>query len=61
MKNKILKTITAIAAAAFIFGGVTLDSNSDVPFIVCMVSLVWISLFMYANRDKIGGYGEWED
>ena len=51
MKNKILKAITGVAAMAFIVAGCALDSHSSLPAIVCGVCLLWLSLFVIANRE----------
>lgn len=56
MKNKILKGITAVAAVLFLISVCFLDSESNVPCIVCVVCLVWIALFMIANRERLGYY-----
>ena len=51
MKNKILKAITGVVSVAFIVFGCALDSKSWLPAIVCAVCLVWLSLFVVANRE----------
>lgn len=52
MKNKILKTITWIAAILFIISATAVDSVSNIPRIICIASLAWILLYMYANRNS---------
>lgn len=53
MKNKILKAITAVAAVIFFVGALSMDSNSYLQYIFCAVSLLWIGLFVYANKDYL--------
>lgn len=47
--NFILKAITTIAAVAFLLGACALDSDSKLPAIVCLISLMWIFVFCLAN------------
>lgn len=49
LKNRILKTITAIAGAGVVVSGCCLDSESNVPLIICGVCLAWLTLFTVAN------------
>lgn len=49
IKNFILKTITTVAGCTFLFMACALDSPSWIPFILCVVSAVWLVLFSYAN------------
>ena len=56
MKNKILKSITGIMAVLFILAASALDSNTYIPHIVCVVSEVWIVLFLIANRKAIKSF-----
>jgi len=53
MKNAILKTITAIMIFIFLLGAACLDSISNVPAVMCVVSLCWLAPFAYVNG---GGY-----
>ncbi|MEG1994805.1 MAG: hypothetical protein RR255_00025 [Bacilli bacterium] len=57
MKNKILKLTTNIAALSFLFNACLLDSISYIPIVVCVISLSWISLFIYANDKGRGKHG----
>lgn len=57
MKNKILKTITAISAVLLVIGICTLDSDSMIPFIVSCICLAWIVPFLKING-IIGGLGK---
>lgn len=53
MKNIILKAITAIMTVLLIFGMCSMDSeNQIIPSIAIIVSVVWLGLFMYANRGR---------
>ena len=49
MKNKILKATAYIMGAAFFVSGISLDTNSIIPYIICGASLAWLVLFAYAN------------
>ena len=53
MKNKILKTITAIAAIGFILSGSALDSEGFTVNYVCAGCLTWLVLFLVANRKRV--------
>jgi uncharacterized protein YacL len=50
MKNIILKTIGYIMGILFIFSVSALDSESNIPYIVCIVSAAYLALFAYANN-----------
>ena len=49
MREKILKVITTIAAILFILSLCCMDSESNVPFAVGMVSCGWLGLIAVAN------------
>ena len=53
MKNKILNTITTIAAVLFLLAGSGLDSEGWKNEIICAVCLVWLVLFLVANRKRV--------
>lgn len=53
MKNKILKTINTVAGILFLVSASSLDSESYIPHVVCGVCLVWFSLFVYANKERM--------
>lgn len=55
IKNKILKATAWIMGILFLVSACALDSDSWIPHIVCMVSLLWLALFAYANG-QWGGY-----
>lgn len=55
MKNKILKTTAYIMFFILIFSASAVDSESNLPVVLCMVSLSWLALFAYANRDRMTG------
>ena len=39
-------------AVTFVVGASAVDSpNNNIPFAMCIVSLVWIGLFLLANND----------
>lgn len=49
--KKIILTINAILATVLFVGGVcALDSATWLPAIVCALSLVYLTLFAYANN-----------
>ena len=48
-KNRILKTITAVAVIAGLISACCLDSESKVPMVVLGISLAWTSLFVLTN------------
>lgn len=49
IKNIILKTFAWTMAAIFIISGSALDSESLLPFYLCLGSAAWLALFAYAN------------
>lgn len=52
MKNKILKTITAVAAIVAMFSACSVDSKSLLPCAVLVICLAWLLLFGYANKER---------
>lgn len=50
MKNKILIAITCIASIIAILAGASLDSEGYLAHLICAVCLVWLALFVTANR-----------
>ena len=51
MKNKILKCITKGTIIIMTIAACFVDSESNVPLIVFTACLVWISLYLIANRN----------
>lgn len=49
IKNFILKTITCIAGILFFVSACAIDSPSWIPTIICVVCMIWLGLFAYAN------------
>ena len=49
IKNFILKSITTVFAILFIFCVCCLDSNTNIFYIGCIVSLLWLVPFGVAN------------
>ena len=50
MKNIILKTTAGIAIILFIISGCALDSESWLPFVICLASIAYLTAFAYANK-----------
>lgn len=50
LRNTILRSITAMAAAAFVIGAMLLDSESLIPTAMVMGGIVWLTLFYYAQE-----------
>lgn len=53
MKNKILKTVTAVAGVGFILSGLALDSEGFTVNFICAGCLAWLVLFFIANRKRV--------
>ena len=53
MKNKILKTITTIAAVLSLLAGSGLDAEGWKNEIICAGCLIWLGLFLVANRKRV--------
>jgi len=53
LKNTILKVTAWIMVVIFLVSGCALDSASWIPHIVCSLSLAWLALFAYANKQFI--------
>lgn len=51
LKNKILKATITLAVVAFFIFATALDSQSDIPFVICLVCMLYIGVFAYANRE----------
>ena len=52
MKNKILKTITTITAVLSLLAGSGLDAEGWKNEIICAGCLIWLGLFLVANRKR---------
>ena len=46
MKNEILQAINIIVAIVFCVFATALDSESNIPFIICVVCAIWIALML---------------
>lgn len=51
LKNKILKVTITLAVVAFFIFATALDSQSNIPFVICLVCMLYIGVFAYANRE----------
>lgn len=51
MKNIILKSITALAAAVFFISSLCCPSSSAVVYAAWGISFTWLVLFFYVNSD----------
>lgn len=49
-KNRILESITFLAAAIWVLSACCLDSKSNIPLIALFISGLWLLLFAAANR-----------
>lgn len=49
MKNIILKSLTFIFAFLFLLSASCLDSQSMLPYFICVVSMIWLVLFGIVN------------
>jgi hypothetical protein len=54
-KNKVLKLITAISLLTLIVFGSALDSETMIPYIVCLIADIWLLTFALVNKEVIGG------
>lgn len=61
MKNKILTGITGAAYLLFLLAATAVDSDSNIPIIICFVCSAWMGLFVFANRDQLGPLEDYED
>lgn len=50
MRKTVLKTISLIMGIVFLLGMISIDSDSYIPVIMCMVSIAWFIPFLYANN-----------
>ena len=53
MKNKILKGITYFMSAVFLLSASSLNSDGFTVNFICAGSLVWLVLFLIANRKRL--------
>lgn len=54
VKNAVIKTVTAIMTILFILSAGCLDTpNTNVPIIMCFVSVTWLLLFVLANAKRM--------
>lgn len=56
MKKKVLYIITYISVLLFIVFGAMLDSDTYIPAVICLVSGLWLLLFIIANERRFTGY-----
>ena len=50
IKNVVLKSITVLAFIIFVISACCFDSTYPIPFyIICIVSLLWITVMSYIN------------
>lgn len=53
LKNYILIAITVIALAVYLVSAIALDTDGTRMFYIsAVISLSWLALFAYANRDR---------
>lgn len=50
MRIVIVKAITWVAVLVLAVGVCAIDSDSMIPFIACLISLVWLGLVAWANE-----------
>lgn len=55
MRIKILKGLFFMATVAAMISACAMDSESNVPCIVCGISLAYIGLIVWANQDIFKG------
>ena len=53
MKNKILKGITTITAVLCLLAGSGLNAEGWKNEIICAGCLIWLGLFLVANRKRV--------
>lgn len=53
IKNTFLKTMAVLMALLFIISGSALDNHSWIQYILCAVSLAWLLVFVFANKEFI--------
>lgn len=52
IRNTILRSITAIAAATCVIGAMLLDSESLIPTAMVMGGIVWLGFFYWAQERR---------
>ena len=52
MKNEILQAINIIVAIVFCVFATALDSESNIPFVICVACAIWMVLMLIANFKK---------
>lgn len=50
MRKTLLKASAMLASLTFVVSGSMLDNPTWTPTIICAVSLIYLALFVYANR-----------
>lgn len=61
IKNVVVMSITAVMIGVFFFSIAAIDSESWIPFVLLIVSLMWIVAFAAANGYLEISYGEDEE
>lgn len=54
VRKVIVGTLTFLFGIATIVSGAMLDSKSIIPSIIFLISMTWITLFVYVNNNNIG-------
>lgn len=54
VRKVIVGTLTFLFGIIAIISGAMLDSKSIIPSIIFLVSMTWITLFVYVNNNNIG-------
>lgn len=52
VRKVIVGTLTFLFGIAAIVSGAMLDSKSIIPSIIFLISMTWITLFVYVNNNK---------
>ena len=51
--RKVLKAFNRLVAIVWLLSAVSLDSVSEIPTIVCIVTTLYLAVIMLANRDRV--------
>lgn len=51
--RKALKVFNRLVAIVWLLSAVSLDSVSEIPTIVCIVTTLYLAVFMFMYRDRV--------
>lgn len=51
--RKVVKVFNRLVGIVWLLSAISLDSLSPIPTIVCIITSVYLTVFVFINRDRI--------